>query len=660
MKNMKIQRWIDRILSKSTLAQACLWFAVVALVFGVLLLFKWLYRIDVSLENWALHFLNPANYFPETNVDKLWALIIGIFGMFCMSGLLIPIVNNMLTRRVEKVQNGQVYYHFKNHVVIIGYNKLCIGLVKQLMEKYKDADIVIQTIRNVPEIRHELFAHLNHKNENKIIFLDGNRTLEEDLQKLHLTHCNEIFILGETDEEDIDSLNIDCLEKINTIIKDNEKKLFSNIKKTLRCNVLFQYQSTFAIFQQQDVRINSCVDFVPFNCYETWAQKVLVEKKSNNIEYMPLDHEPITADSDKHVHLVVIGMSSMGIAMGIEAAHLCHFPNFLTKRIKTRITFIDEHADREMNFLMGRYKHLFKEIDYFYKDFDNESNNFDNQSSKDKFTDLEFEFIKSRIENTKMQDEITKWSLDSSSYLTIAVCFSFSPEAIAAAMYLPEEVYNKKTPVLVLQELSAHAMSLISKTNNDNDYRKYENVKPFGMLDDCYNLKQTDILPMMINYVYEETKKGLFVNVKPNDNILESMWKKLTTSLKWSNRYCANSIKIKQRSLEIKPDKELSEEENKDQINLLAQIEHNRWNIEKLLMGYRPTTPEEAEEIANGKQTKNYYKDRFIQNDIRQFHTLSIDDDGVVVSQYDVNIAKSLPLLLKELIKSEKSNNQAK
>ncbi|MDR1341955.1 MAG: hypothetical protein LBK18_01720 [Prevotellaceae bacterium] len=590
-----------------------------------------------------MHFLNPANSFSEAaqSIDKFWALLVGGIGMFCLSGLLIPVISNIIARRVEKVQNGQTSYRFENHVVIIGYNKLCTGLIPQ----YEGIDVVLQTVREVPKIRHELFSNLKH--EKNVTIISGNRTFEEDLRKLHLDKCKEIFILGEADEADNDSLNIICLKKVNQLLTDS--------KKTVRCNVLFQNQSTFAIFQQQDIEVSEHVDFFPFSCHEAWAQKVLVERKYKDMEYVPLDHQPIGAGSDERVHFVIIGMSSMGVAMGIQAAHLCHFPNFITKGIKTRITFIDEHADREMNFLMGRYRHLFKETDCCYRDFGNEKNNRSNQSSKVKFTDVEFEFIKSRIENPKMQEELAEWSLDSHSYLTVAVCFSFSPAAIAAGLYLPDEVYSKKIPVLVQQELSDYTLSMLSK-KNPSGYRKYENVKPFGMADDCYDLELADEhAAMMIKYIYDKTNENYEVTELPINDI-EANWKqwdkkKSIVALKYSNRYCANSRHVKQRSLNIQPNENLSAE----QINLLAQVEHNRWNIEKLLMGYRATTPEEAEEIATGTRSKASYKECFIHNDIRAYQTLTEDDDGIHVSQYDVNIAKSLPLMLSELDKIKKT-----
>ena len=650
MSKINILRKIDNTLSKSLRNQIKLLLAVVLLVSGLLIVSRLLFNLftdsgtSTNVGDWVFHFINPANSFTTAmdTGDKIWALLIGLCGMVFLSGLLISVFSNIIARRVEKVQNGQVYYHLKNHVVIIGYNKLCIGLIQQLAGKYRDANIVLQTVREVPKIRHELFSNLESENEKNIIIVSGNRTFEEDLRRLHLDRCNEIFILGETEEDDNDSLNIICLKKIDNILKES--------KKTVRCNVLLQHQSTFAIFQQQDVEISDSIDFVPFNIHEAWTRKVLVERKFKGIEYMPLDHHPITADSERRVHLVIVGMSSMGVAMGVQAAHLCHFPNFITKGIKTRITFIDEHADREMHFLMGRYKHLFKETDYFYRDFDNAENNVDNRSSKTKFTDIEFEFIKSRIENPNLQAELAKWSLDSHSYLTVAVCFSFSPAAIAAGLYLPDEVYERKIPVLVRQVLSDHTLLMFSQSvfpqKNPNEHRKYDNVKPFGMIDNSYDLKRADDrLPMIINYIYKEAGNDNFEIAALSFDRIEEEWKELTTALKWSNRYCANSVYIKKRSFNIQPDTVLSAE----QINLSAQVEHNRWNIEKLLMGYRPTTPEEKEKIATGKQTKKYYKDRFIHNDIGPYQTLTDDDYGIHVSLYDVNIAKAIPFILKEL-----------
>ncbi|GHT66873.1 hypothetical protein AGMMS50239_29060 [Bacteroidia bacterium] len=632
MKN-KLQKNIDRALSQSIGSQLAWLSVAVVVVFGLLLLARCVISGAESLDfrDSILHFINPGTSYNSQpdDADKIWALIIGLFGMIFMSGLLISVFNNILARRVEKIQNGKVYYSFENHIVIIGFDKMSIGLVKQLSEKGNE--IVLQTVQPIPQVRHELFSNLSPDIEKKVTLISGNRTSIDDLQKLRIDQCAEIFILGENEEYDNDSINIECLKKIAEILPEQ--------KQRISCHVLFEYQSTFAVFQQQDIDLKGKIDFVPFNYYETWAQKVWVDAPG---EYAPLDHAPITADSNKHVHLVVLGMSSMGVAMGIQAAHICHFPNFVTKCIKTRITFISDDADREMNFLLGRYRHLFEEIDYIYRDIDNKNNNFANPVTKRKFTDIEFEFVKARVENPAIQQYLKELSAQKDCYLTIAVCFSYPPAAIAAGLYLPDEVYQSNAHILIQQETSYSTVNLLA--HQQGIFQKHKNVKPFGMPDNCYNLKYADdLLPMQVNYVYDY----YYHNKKIPDNIpvseISTLWDRLITAHKWSNRYNANTIEIKKRSFAIQTDTVLDDE----QIDLMAEVEHNRWNIEKLLMGYRATSRQEKKEIASDKSKKEEYKKMFVHNDICAYKDLQDDATGSNANEYDRCISAALPLIIK-------------
>ena len=671
----RIQRLIDNAISRTVFKQLLFLVIATGVAFGLLLLLIWIKygNLKLHLLDWMYTFINPGSFFTSEGKepsDRGWAIVTGLVGMIFLGGMLISVFSNIIERRVDRVKNGKAYYYFNNHVVIIGYNRMGIGLICQLAEndKFRDSEIVLQTIQEVPQVRHELFAGLKPDIEKKITIVSGNRTSVEALELLHINRCKEVFILGEKDEYDNDSLNVECVKKIDTILLQTPSG-----RPPVRCNVLFKYQSTFAVFQRQDIEgIKERIDFVPFNYYEMWAEKVFVERKytspaknyvSEELEYLPLDHERITADSNKKVQLVVLGMSNMGIAMGIQAAHLCHFPNFVTKGIKTRITFIDEHADKEMNYMRGRYLHLFNELDVYYKDIQ-PNDMFSRSMMKDKaaritakpaneiFTDIEFEFIKAKVEYPVVQDYLADLSRNRNICLTIAICFHYPPKAIAAGLYLPDDVYNNHTPVLVQQEISYCTLDMLSKDG------KYMHVKPFGMLDHCYNLgKADDLLPMMVKQLYDCTNENPSEVVKTFDHEeLRKNWYNWTdkktqqesrniTALKWSNIYHANMVHVKARSLNISNGEELSIK----QINLLARIEHNRWNIEKLLMGYRPCTPEETDDIANGRTTKQALRDRFIHNDIKPYRMLSKDDKEIQASKYDVNISRSLPYMLNEI-----------
>ncbi|MDR0795035.1 MAG: hypothetical protein LBE79_03145 [Tannerella sp.] len=664
---MKIQRLIDIAISQSIYKQLSFLVITTGLAFGCLLLLIWIKygHLKLHILDWIYTFINPGSFFSSAGkepIDRTWAIITGITGMFFMSGLLISMISNIIERRVDKVKDGKAYYFFNNHLVIIGFHRMSIGLIRQFAKdkRYADCDIVLQTTQEASGVRHELSYRLDTQTGKKITVCSGNRASAEDLQRLNIHLCKEVFILGENDEFDNDSLDLECLKKIHAILSDTSRT--STTGRMIRCNVQFENQSTFTLFQRQDIdRLKDRIDFAPFNFYEMWAQKVFVDEEfeslgkdehSGKIDYIPLDRGGITAESGKKVHIVIIGMTRMGIALGIQAAHLCHFPNFVTKGIKTRITFIADNADLEMNIMRGRHRHLFNETDIYYKEVSANipSNDHSDHSQLSilnsqlgTFTDIEFEFIKAKVEYPEIQDYLAGLSCNDNLYLTIAVCFSFPPKSLAVGLYLPDKIYDNHIPVLVQQEIPFCTLDMLTKEG------KFKNVKPFGMLDNCFDLsKADDRIPMMVNYVYCKGIPEAF----PEAEIV-AMWRELRTVLKWSNRYNANSFKMKIRSLgNFDADKPLDDK----QIELMARVEHNRWNIEKLLMGYRTTTPKEKADIANDISLKNKLKiNHFAHHDICDFDDLQADESGINASEYDRRISASLPLIINTCDRMQKS-----
>jgi len=642
----KISRAIDRIIS-GTIGKQLVFFLLIAItIFTVLLTASVLLFSSSSEEgftsrfwNMLLNFIDPgAGFEYDTNLERFLILITNLSGMVIFNGVLIALLTNTIYQRIDNVKSGEVNYSYNDHYVIIGFDPICRALAVQLAQKN---DVVLQTSMNVENVRQELCSGLDDKIEKRITVVSGIRTFRESVEKLNIGKCIEIYLLGETDEDNHDSKSIECLGIINEIAEETGRNI--------RCHVLFNHHLTFAAFQQQEIPgIRKNIDFVPFNFYDMWAQKIFVDGSYNNgeIVYKPLDHKPITEDSNMRVHLVILGMSRMGIALGIQAAHLCHFPNFITKGIKTRITFIDENADREMNLLKRRLRNFFEEIDYSFKSFD-EDIQYDNTSKKIKFTDIEFEFIKDHFEDDAVQKYLEEAALDKTSYLTIAITLPDPSEALSASLYLPSALYDSGTSILIRQEHSYAIVSMISKEEDTDIYRKYKNMRPFGMSANSYDLKQADdLLPMMIKYTYDNTSEEKIIREFPEDIIRKNWienWRKTDnlSALKASCRYAANFIPVKQRSLGIKEGVDL----NSHQIKLAALIEHNRWVTEKLLLGFRAPTPEEVADIT--KEKREYFKARFIHQDIKAYHDLGEDNKNVDVKIYDINISHSLPYMVK-------------
>ena len=86
------------------------------------------------------------------------------------------------------------------------------------------------------------------------------------------------------------------------------------------------------------------------------------------------------------------------------------------------------------------------------------------------------------------------------------------------------------------------------------------------------------------------------------------------------------------------------------EIAILAEVEHNRWNVEELLMCYRTVTPEEEKEIEKNIELKNVYKEiRTAHYDIRPYEDLRSDESGRCANVYDISITSAIPLILNHI-----------
>lgn len=478
------------------------------------------------------HFIDPGNQHMTTSQSgRGWSALIAILGVFLLNGLLVSSIIGWIDSRKEKWLKGEVKYpcflRRKKHYVIIGGNDVVTGIVKQLISKNKY--ILIQTSRDVESFRRELFSNLTAEQQKLIIIYYGNRTSKEDVEKLYIEKAEEVYIIGEdirTDDIESyhDTINMKCLRMISDNIQNVER--YNN--NPLVCRVMFEYQTSFNILQVTDID-GKKIDFKPFNYYETWAQNVLICQeldKKENCKYLPLEgFDGIQVGQDKFVHFIVVGMSRMGLAMAIEAAHLAHYPNFCTNKRRTRITFIDASMEQEKHFFMSRFKEMFSLA--CYRDVTNVSENIysdlkaypwlnpledvlckspycnSDHLGKD-FIDIEWEFINGSIENPNIQQYFADAASNADAKLTIAICLPENSRAIAAATYLPDSVYKSDTTlqILVYQRLNSDLLFQINQNKRYND-----KLKAFGMNSLCYNsslVELSEFIAKKVNCAYDQ------------------------------------------------------------------------------------------------------------------------------------------------------------
>lgn len=620
----------------------------------------------------------------DSNLMRWIGLIMSTFGSLFLSGLLISTITSGFERRADKWRTGFCYYKMKNHIVIIGSDQIAHGIVNQLCED--NDDIVVLTSTDVEKTRNSLNATIKKKsNNNKIIVNYGQRDSEHFLNLINVAYAKDVYILGDTSEFDEienfhDSLNIQCL----TIVA----RLCKNVGRTaLPCHVLFDYKTTYHVFQYANLspEITKHIDFHPFNFYDFWARKVFVVgySKEEDIRYKPLDYQPITTrESEKFVHLIIIGMSKMGQAMALQAVHIAHFPNY--KKKKTKITLIDANGKNEMGMFKQKCGELFKLSRSTYIDahswlaererwvkgdpqingekfitryeLSSEYQHLVPNDDRDKeFIDIEWEFIDGNDHNPVVQERLEEYIKDENAIITVAVCLNLTHVSLRSAMHLPKAYYEKekKIPILVQQRKTSTMVSTLNGKGLDEDKRQlllYENIIPFGMVYNCYdsNMVSTEVckrIAATYDYFYEYENNPTIIDSTKADEI----WRNTAITKRWSNIFAAASIPTKLRCLGINWDinnPESISDLTESEVDLLAEIEHNRWNVEELLLGYRPVNEKEDKIIDADKSKKNYYKKRYAHYDIRPYHGLKVDGEGRKASLYDKVIVKSLPLIL--------------
>lgn len=473
---------------------------------------------------------------------------------------------------------------------------------------------------------------------------------------------DELFLFS--CEENVDSYTADCmaLESLKKLLEQYDPQ--KNDGRRIRCHILLQDASVLRLLQTSDLNkdyIAKC-ELIPFTIDEMWAQRLFVSLPGQLRTYPPLDRVPIDYDSNKTVHLVIFGLNDVSESVAMYAALVAHYPNYTKQhRLRTRITFIDEEIGQKASATINKYNHLFDNSFYRFIDLDalqpvTEFHVPQYMTSREEFVDVEWEFVKAGVNSSKLRDKFLQWSADDEQILTIALCQTDDSRNIATAMSLPDCIEQAGIPVLI-RTRQATIFDIIARTP------KLSNIYPFGMNDRGYDVT----LPLhgvakRINYVYNRCYDDNFASTDNSDTvkaptqidmaIAEAQWNKLTMPKRYSCIYNAMTITGKMRALgHNEDDWDTFYSLNKEEIAQLAEVEHNRWSVEELILGFRPVTDDEQKIIENDINKKREYKSKFIHYDLRAYNDLRVDETGKNSNVYDICLSASIPLIANSFTK---------
>jgi hypothetical protein len=130
----------------------------------------------------------------------------------------------------------------------------------------------------------------------------------------------------------------------------------------------------------------------------------------------------------------------------------------------------------------------------------------------------------------------------------------------------------------------------------------FAKLRAFGMMDGCYSVERQKVLKTACDAFNGEYRKTSQAQI-PGRNQLRERFKMKTMKAgkslaanQWSTYYAASHLWTKLRSAMYDG---VSEKLNEQSLALLSAVEHVRWNMEQLLLGYAPLKVEEQKALMN-------------------------------------------------------------
>lgn len=543
-----------------------------------------------------------------------WAVSIAyIVGLVVFSGVLIATITNIIRTIGDRYLNGTAHYRFKDHIMFLGYDELMIGTLRNIAEKtaVKQSEIVVAVPENAEIIRNTLHQYLTKEQSKRLYVIKASRVVANDLKrKAQVQRAARIFIIGQPDEATHDANNLKCLGLVAALCQNNTS-IETNAVEVERpdgcsqcqngrsaetvCMYYLRNQSTFYLMhrlaykpedfqnsiQQEGLSFDKDkVDrFVkaaePFNFHESIARHVLFgETAEGDCECLRLN----ATNGDPH--LIIYGMTTMGVALMRDVLMTQHFPG---RRL--HVTMVDENAQEEMHYIIGRHRPFFENCHYSFRQIDKPEKDYDHPAVLD-FLDVDMDFIQCDVANPALSEYLRDCVKRESSGLAIAVCTDDSPKNMALALYMPQQILENPVPIWVYQHGDNSMNSFIENGITDKeenmDKNRHKNIHIFSTMNYGVSCRTPE--------TSEQWRLAKAVSsgyARRPENHVEGPynWDTEQPKGKWSSLYGAISKKTMMQSLGIDC---CPITLTKAQSDIIAKTEHNRWNTEKLLNGWYP------------------------------------------------------------------------
>ncbi len=585
----RIKQWLHLTISQG-LGKQLLWLCILSIsVVSMLFLCAHLFFKNLVWQDVVALFLDPG-CFSGAGRHDIFRLLTALLGCFIFSALLVSVFSNIIDNISENWHNGNVRYKHSNHILILGAHSHLLNILQALKDDW-NGDVVIMTSSDVRGLRDRIEKLALPKKFLKSVFLySGERDNPTALQSLSLEKCHSIYILGEDEETNSDAVSISCSSLL--------QQFCSGASKRIHLYVMLHQRNTMEIFARNtrrsstDESISSALDIEYINRDEYIAEELLA-----GTSFMPF----VTEDEPRALQFVVFGSTPMAESMTCSLALVSHFPNYLNVRKRTYIDVIAQDADILMHRMIAANENLFRLSNWSLYNESGIAETHSPSVEDGDYLDVEWRFFAMDAVSPAAHRYYNDMAADKSRIKRIIICEKSDDVTLNRYLYLPDII--KKVPVAVYQSRVSPLFEMAARMPF------YNQVTVFSPADasfDALFVKRT-ARGMKVNFAYDKA-----YNTTPSATEQES-WRKLSESHKFSSIYSGSAFCVNHIS-------ELFRRGVNE--HTISEMEHRRWNMTALFLGYRPMRLAESAAARSDSARFKELKAQFIHPDIAPYDAL--------------------------------------
>jgi hypothetical protein len=564
-------------------------------------------QVSLNLHSISLLVYRVGQIFVlESGVDEpdnrflAWARILVVLLLF------LGIVKLVITV-YRKALLGFGLWRSHNHVVICGLGRIGMQLARDVRKAKRPRRlVVIERDANNPQLPacRELGA----------ITLIGDATDRDVLRRAGVHRASRVFAVSGNDTNDVEIAVRLCelmVPRNGASDAQARPKLERGRRRSLECFVHVVDLPLTELFTRHPMLVlgrTGGVDVKVFNVFTNSARLLLREPLTENRPRASTTGKP---EDDQVAHYVLVGFGQMGQAFALEAVRLAHFEN----RKRLRMTVIDERIETKRDRFLARYPRFSPQslsLDPESGSFNRQADDWASQCCRpaeryrnadpravEYASNAEFLDMPSGLCSDDLADQIRRRLNGPTVCPTVIVCFDEDRLNFETAILMQAKMSVRVANVPVYVWLPAQSgLTRLLLTSSGavpspggSPFAAIDDIEPFGVCEESCNLDQ--ITRPGFEDIAQATHELFLAHCEKRNTPSGQPWNDLPEPYRTSNFLVAEHLDVKLAAIgrERIPETEAREYEERDAISdqeleLLAEMEHNRWLAERLIDGW--------------------------------------------------------------------------